>query len=208
MSNLILIPTSAEQHVLQPLLQPIVADGHWQIELTGFGPIAAAARSASLIAQHQPERVCLVGIAGTYSPRVPVGHASVFSQVSSDGIGAGSGNAHVSATDMGWPMIENPQIGETIELSDTSPDKLVTVCAASANEEEVQRRRTIFAGAVAEDMEGFGVALSCKLAGVELSIVRGMSNVAGQRDPNSWQIDLALHAAADLTLKLLQGDWQ
>ena len=52
-------------------------------------------------------------------------------------------------------------------------------------------------------MEGFAVALACRLAGVPLLIVRGISNTAGDRDTIRWQIEAALAAAAHLTLRIL-----
>ena len=56
--------------------------------------------------------------------------------------------------------------------------------------------------AAAEDMEGFGVAVSCVLADVPLQIIRGISNRAGDRDKRHWDIEGALHAAAALALKI------
>jgi futalosine hydrolase len=75
---------------------------------------------------------------------------------------------------------------------------LLTACAASADAADVAVRRRLFPTAVAEDMEGFGVALACRLAGVPLAIVRGISNDAGDRDKRRWQIGPALEAAASL----------
>ena len=68
-----------------------------------------------------------------------------------------------------------------------------------------QRISERFPGAAAEDMEGFGVALACALHGVPLSIVRGISNAAGQRAPAHWRISPALAAARTLLLELLES---
>ena len=60
------------------------------MQLCGFGPIAAAARAGNLISRYQPERVLLVGIAGTFDAiRYPVGSAHRFTQTCCDGIGVG-----------------------------------------------------------------------------------------------------------------------
>jgi futalosine hydrolase len=58
--------------------------------------------------------------------------------------------------------------------------------------------------AVAEDMEGFAVALACRLAGVPLTIIRGISNTAGDRDHARWRVPEALAAAAALSLQTLE----
>lgn len=206
MPDLLLIPTGAEQEILLPRLQVSIAAAGLQVELVGFGPIAAAARTADLIAKHQPKRVSLIGIGGTYGGWVTIGNAVCFSQVTCDGIGAGQGDTHVSSDDMGWPMIASPEIGGAIQLVDESSHDLLTVCAASGDASEAERRKKLFPNAAVEDMEGFGVAVSCKLAGVDLSIIRGVSNCVGDRDPNNWHVELALHAAADLAKRLWFGD--
>ena len=73
-----------------------------------------------------------------------------------------------------------------------------------ATQKDVHDRRLTFPDAVAEDMEGFSVAFACAMAGCQLSIVRGISNVAGDRDKAHWRITDALHAAADLLIEKLQ----
>jgi futalosine hydrolase len=54
-------------------------------------------------------------------------------------------------------------------------------------------------------MEGFAVAAACRLRGVPVAIVRGISNVAGDREPSRWRIDEALEAAADRVLHVLEA---
>jgi futalosine hydrolase len=53
-------------------------------------------------------------------------------------------------------------------------------------------------------MEGYAVALACALAGVPVSIVRGASNVVGDRDPARWRIPSALSAARERALRMLR----
>jgi futalosine hydrolase len=80
---------------------------------------------------------------------------------------------------------------------------LLTVCAASGSAADVAERRRLFPAAVAEDMEGFGVALACRLHGVPCAIIRGISNVAGDRDKARWATAEALAAAAALAHEFL-----
>jgi futalosine hydrolase len=58
-----------------------------------------------------------------------------------------------------------------------------------------QRRLDRYPEVVAEDMEGYAVALACRLENVPLVIVRGISNVVGDRLSENWQIPEALTAA-------------
>lgn len=211
--TLLLIPTELELQQFQP--QPGFPPEGAQIHICGFGPIASAARTAELIARHNPARVLLVGIAGTYDERaLPVGQSCCFRVVFSDGIGAGTSVASVSPTQLGipqWPGGHGSCVGKVYDaLPLITPDDvpcaeaLLTCCAASASPVEVETRRKRFPSDVAaEDMEGFGVALACSLAGVRLTVVRGISNCAGDRDKSAWKVDEAIQSAWFLVTKVL-----
>ena len=69
---------------------------------------------------------------------------------------------------------------------------MLTCCAASASEHDVRLKLKKHPGAVAEDMEGFSVAAACRLAGVPLRVVRGISNRAGDRNKNNWRVGVAM----------------
>jgi futalosine hydrolase len=189
------------------------------MELCGFGPVAAAARTAALIAAHAPARVLLVGIAGRLDARLDIGAAYRFDRVACHGIGVGAGDAFVPAEALGWsqwpgdPADPAAAVGDVIDLTADVVDRglaqglLLTACAASATAKDVARRTTLFPTALAEDMEGFGVALACRLAGVPLVVIRGISNTAGDRDHAGWRVPEALAAAAALALQTLEEQW-
>jgi futalosine hydrolase len=213
-TTLVLVPTDRERQGLTQALGPALgADS--RLELCGFGLVAAAARTAALVARHAPARVLLAGIAGRFDERLAVGSAHCFIQVACFGVGAGSGTAFESAAALGWPQwpgdppSAEAAIGDVIACgpmpaaAPSAAGLLLTACAASADAADVAARRRLFPEAVAEDMEGFGVALACRLAGVPLAIVRGISNTAGDRDKARWQIEPALAAAAELAVTIL-----
>jgi len=216
--HLILVPTEMEQRGLEPMLAAATARG-CRVELCGFGVVAAAARAAQLLAEHKPERVLLVGIAGRLDDQLAVGDAYRFDRVACYGVGAGSGGDFVPAAALGWQQWPGDagdasdqtggQIGDVISCAASDraggeqADLLLTVCAAAANAEDVRLRLQAFPGGVAEDMEGFAVALACRLRGVPFDIVRGISNAAGDRDKSHWQIAAALEAAGRLTLEIM-----
>lgn len=207
MGTLLLIPTAREREILLSH----VSTPPETVALCGFGPIAAAARAAALIAAHHPQRVILAGIAGTYDPeRFPVGSALRAAACSIDGVGAGSGADFLLASRMGfphWPGDENtPRLDDRIDFDPAGRGLLVTVCAAAGSAAEVEARRARHPGALAEDMEGFGVALACSLAAVPLSILRGASNHCGDRAIKNWRIAEALQAAAATLRDLLAAN--
>lgn len=223
-SDLILVPTHMEMQVLRPLLlsSGLVQDN--QLSLCGFGPIAAAARTAQLLAHQRPDRVLLVGIAGRLTDRLLPGSAYCFRRVACCGVGAGTGPGHQSADRLGWSQwpgdVSAPArpadpaglpIGDLIELADITSDAvpvtstLLTVCSASGCPEDAAWRVEQYPEVVAEDMEGYGVAMACHLAGVPLQIVRGISNTAGDRQIHRWKISESLQAASAVVIRLLQS---
>ena len=183
MQRLVLVPTELELRALGP------PSALGNVEICGFGPVAAAARTAALLAERRPERVVLVGIAGTYdASTAPPGSALEIDRVAIDGFdGAGFEP---------WPGV-----GSTLVLRSSNPPRtLVTVLAPSSSSSEAAERRRRHPGAIAEDMEGYGVAVACAIARVPLEIVRGISNEAGDRDTRRWRIREALLAAQELIL--------
>jgi futalosine hydrolase len=211
---LLLVPTELERGLIAPVVAAACGSSI-RSELCGFGPVVAAARAAQLIAEHRPDCVLLVGIAGRFSHRLAIGEAYAFERVACHGIGAGSGDAFVPAESMGWPQWPGDgsdsatRIGDVIGCTSgmlpatARAGLLLSACAASADEADVRSRLRLHPDAAAEDMEGFAVAAACRLAGVPLDIVRGISNTAGDRDTSGWQIEAACRAAADLAAMLL-----
>lgn len=210
--TLILVPTALERARLQDLGG--LGSGAL-LSTCGFGPIAAAACTAELLARLTPARVILVGIAGAYDVvRDPPGSALEFGAVAVTGVGVGSGKDHLPPPALGfpqWPESEHPAhpaVFDRLELAfDARAHRpgplLLTTCAASASPEEARERSRRFPEARAEDMEGFAVALACSVAGVPLTIVRGISNAVGDRVSEHWTIPRALASARELALSVL-----
>jgi futalosine hydrolase len=154
----------------------------------GFGLVEAAVGAAAAFAAHRPARAVLVGSAGSYDAlRAPVGSALSASAVRCVGIGVGDR----SAAELGWTA------SDVVEL-DGDGGELLSVTAGSADADQALRRAERHPGAVAEEMEGFAVAMAARRFGVELRIVRGISNLAGDRERDRWRMDDALRAAAGL----------
>ncbi len=196
-----LVPTELERRSLE-------ARGGFpgaRLELCGFGPVAAAARTAELLARYAPARVLLVGIAGSFDlSAAPLGTAARFAAVWLDGVGAGRGQDFLPPSRLGFAQWDGPPaIAECLELAGGGRGELLTVCAASASPAERSERRARYPQALAEDMEAFGAALACRLAGVPLEVVRGLSNEVGVRDTATWRVREALAAAHALARERL-----
>ncbi len=212
--TLILVPTPLELAQLEGLGG--FPAGAGLLERCGFGPVAAAARTAQLVARLAPRRVLLLGIAGSFDlERLAPGSATCFDAVALDGVGAGAGAGFVSASDLGFPQWQDGDgdVAEVLPLAatprtapGTAPGALLlSVCAASADAAQAKARRARYPQALAEDMEAFGVALACRLARVPLAVVRGISNAVGERDASAWCIGAALAAARECAREALES---
>ena len=154
-----------------------------------------------------------------------MGTALPFYQAACYGVGVGNGASFQTAEMMGWQhwlgRSSTESIGDVIELSvprvfqstktDLSsgavniPDSmLVTATSAASHSADVEHRLQIFPDALAEDMEGFAVAVACKLCAVPLFVVRGISNRAGDRDKANWKVLEALTAAVELSQLIIK----
>jgi len=185
------VPTALESEMLFPNGSP------GRVALCGFGLAAAGAGAAHAIAANRSaasDGVVLVGAAGTYDPdRHPVGSAVVAGEIRCVGIGAGEGAAHRSAAELGFAPSDAIVLGDGVEL--------LSVTAAAGSPAEAAGRRARHPEAAGEEMEGYAVAVAARLCGVGLTIVRGFSNVAGERDRSRWHMQEALERAAGLVLE-------
>ena len=123
--HLILVPTERERGLIDPVLESAWG-GRVHLELCGFGPVVAAARTAQLIAEHRPARVLLVGIAGGFSGRLAIGAAYAFERVACHGVGAGSGDAFIPAEALGWPQWPGEGVDSAPRIGDMLPCSKVT----------------------------------------------------------------------------------
>lgn len=212
-STLILVPTELERLRLRRFIDASVT-----LELCGFGPIAAAARTARLIAERRPRRVALIGIAGTFDEtRLPVGSAGAFGRVVQGGLGVDDPSGFLGPRELGLPQVAaedgradvHDELGLWVPRLSVSctTGVLLTHPTASADGGQATARRALRPDVLAEDMEAFGVALAAFATGTPVLVVRGASNPVGDRDTAGWKIDTALRSAAELLERALDVEW-
>ena len=170
-----------------------------QLALCGFG-LAAAGVGASYSLLNSVESIdqaILVGTAGTYD----VGSAAVASAVVGRsvrcidiGVPNAAGNrltVEVPGLSL-WPDELPLSVPET--LGHLPEAMLLSVAGPAVSADHAQTRHHDFPTALAEEMEGYAVAVACKTMGVPLTIVRGISNLAGDRDKAKWRMREAMQA--------------
>ena len=202
---LLLIPTPIEAKLMFPKPPPAGI----RAELCGFSLAIAGTRTLELLHEIKPRRVLLVGIAGSWNPDLaPLESVHTFARVRLDGIGAGEVARFEGPAAMGLALFAGASgagselLHDELPLAGPGDGTLVSVASAAGSPEEVFPRRRRHAGALEEDMEAFAVAFACQRAGLPLTVVRGISNIAGERDKSEWRVKPALDAARSVALEL------
>lgn len=174
------------------------------VYVVGVGPVAAAAGTARLLALAEtagrPYRAVLsAGVAGGFAGRAAVGCTVLGVRAIAPDLGAQSPSGFLSLDELGLGTTVLP--ADTVLLTVLAArlptairGDVLTVCMAtgSTRTAEVLARR--HPAAVAEAMEGYGVAWACAMAEVPFVELRTISNTIGPRDTSSWRLDDALRA--------------
>jgi futalosine hydrolase len=165
----------------------------------GVGPAASAAGAAAALARSTYDLVVCAGIGGGFAA-LPIGTIAVASEIVFADLGAQTPDGFVSASQLGFGTDRYtvaPRLA--VELADCTGGHLgtvltvATVTGTAARAAELAER---FPHAVAEGMEGAGVAAAAALHGVPVAEIRAISNAVGPRDRASWRIPEALAALA------------
>lgn len=167
----------------------------------GVGPAAAAATTSAVLSAASPavppQLVLSAGIGGGFAPLAPgdvaVAATSVFADLGAE---TAEGFVPVSALGFGSETVTvDPQLA--IELADRTGGHLgavLTVATVTGTAATADALRARYPDAVAEAMEGAGVAAAAAVHGVPFAEVRAISNPVGPRDRASWRIPEALAA--------------
>ncbi len=182
----------------------------WSTEVVavGVGPAAAAAATARLIALAEArgaafDAVLSAGIAGGFVGRVEVGDVVLATRSVAADVGAESPNGFLPLPALHLPSVPTPpwlagtvadQVTATVPLECPLAHRgailtLATVTGTAVTAATLAERHP---DALAEAMEGFGVAAAAVQAGLRFGEVRTISNPIGPRDRSTWRLEHAL----------------
>jgi futalosine hydrolase len=182
--------------------------------VVGIGVVSAGVGASALIATLGPDAVVMIGSAGALpgsgleSGDLVVASSEVFSELGlADTAGIGNGPAlglpgldqklPLDATMTGLLARAAQDVGTVVK------GPLLTVAGVSASIDVACARRQTFE-AVAENMEGYAVALAAARFHLPAAEVRGISNQAGDRDKTRWDLPRANRTAQDALLAFLR----
>jgi futalosine hydrolase len=177
---------------------------HVDVEPVGVGPAAAAAGTARLLALAEaagrPYRaVVSAGIGGGFPGRAAVGATVIGARSIAADLGAESPDGFLPIDELGFgASAHEADPGLLKTLSAALPDAIVgdilTLATVTGTAETAARLAAAHPAAVAEAMEGHGVASAAATAGLPFIEIRTISNPIGPRDRAAWRLPAALAA--------------
>jgi len=169
----------------------------------GVGPAAAAAVTAQFTTMAMNDGapfgvVISAGIAGGFAGRVEIGGLVVATESIAADLGSAGPDGFQSVEDLGFGTSRHDADPALLRILRQALPEAVggpvltvsTVTGTAATKEAVEKRHP---DAVAEAMEGFGVAVGTRLwPGTAFGELRTISNAVGPRDRAAWRITQAL----------------
>ncbi len=182
------------------------AHGHVDVIDAGVGPALAAASIASALTtaalRGSPyDLVVSAGIGGGFQPGAPVGSLVVADEIVAADLGAETPDGFLSVTELGFGTVRHQPPEELVRqaagAAGARTGAVLTVSTVTGTAERAAVLRERHPSALAEAMEGFGVAEAAVAHGVPVLEVRAISNPVGPRDRAAWRIGDALAALTE-----------
>jgi futalosine hydrolase len=161
----------------------------------GIGPASSAAYTSAALAADSYDLVLSAGIAGGFD--LPLGAVVVASRVVYAQLGRETpGGFEPLGSAVASLDVEPGLVAELAGRSGATTGTVLTVSTVTGTARTADALRARYPDAVAEAMEGFGVATAALVHGVPFGEIRAISNAVGPRDRAAWRVDEALAALA------------
>ncbi|WP_329252093.1 futalosine hydrolase [Streptomyces sp. NBC_01478] len=167
----------------------------------GVGPAAAAAATATALARTPYALVVSAGIAGGFQPEAPVGSLVIADEITAADLGAETADGFVPVTELGFGTVThrppNALVRDLAAAAGARTGAVLTVSTVTGTAARATELRARHPRALAEAMEGFGVAEAAAAHGIPVLELRAVSNPVGPRDRAAWRIGDALAALTE-----------
>ncbi|MEU9131553.1 futalosine hydrolase, partial [Kitasatospora sp. NPDC048540] len=138
------------------------------------------------------------GIAGGFAPRAPIGSLVVAERIVAADLGAETPEGFQDVTELGFGTVRHTPPPAAVRLAvralEAASGAVLTVSTVTGSAGRAQELTVRHPDAVAEAMEGFGVAEAAARFAVPAFEIRAVSNAVGPRDRAAWRIGEALGA--------------
>ncbi|MEV8295218.1 futalosine hydrolase [Streptomyces rochei] len=177
----------------------------------GVGPALAAASTAAALTTAALDGapyalVVSAGIGGGFAPHAPVGSLVVADEITAADLGAETADGFLPVTELGFGTVTHLPpaglVGAVAAATGARAGTVLTGSTVTGTAERAALLRARHPRALAEGMEGFGVAEAAAAHGVPVLELRAVSNPVGPRDRAAWRVGDALAALTDAFGKL------
>lgn len=200
-----------------PWFSGILGDRDVNLGITGVGVAAACTTLGALCCMGKPDFMVMVGSAGSLPHSgLAVGDTVVAETeiLAELGVVAGPGTGDAREMNLPGVMQEIPlDQGLSSRLLDCAEDvgtavygRSLTVVGSSADAAQARERAVRF-HALAENMEGYALALAGHRFGFKTAEIRGISNGAGDRDKSHWDFKKAMIPPQKVMLEYLRSKY-
>jgi futalosine hydrolase len=203
--------TDGTTEVRLPAATLLRTTGGYDLLAAGVGPALAAAGTATALTAAALEGrpytlVVSAGIAGGFQPEAPVGSLVVADEITAADLGAETADGFVPVTELGFGTVSHRPpdalVRATAQAAGAHSGGVLTVSTVTGTAARAAALRARHPYALAEAMEGFGVAEAATAHGVPVLEIRAVSNPVGPRDRAAWRIGDALAALTEAFGKL------
>ncbi|MGW7071496.1 futalosine hydrolase [Streptomyces sp. NPDC054855] len=186
----------AERDAVADVLPP-----HMDAVAVGVGPAAAAAHTAAALARGPYDLVISAGIGGGFGPDAPLGALVLADEITAADLGAETPDGFLPVTELGFGAVTHaPPLSLVRDLAAACGGligSVLTVSTVTGSAERAAELRRRHPRALAEAMEGFGVAEAAAAYALPVLEIRAISNAVGPRDRAAWRIGEALGALGE-----------
>ncbi|MET7681531.1 futalosine hydrolase [Streptomyces sp. NPDC005423] len=169
----------------------------------GVGPARAAAHTATALAAAALagtpyDLVVSAGIGGGFQPEAPVGSLVLADEITAADLGAETSDGFLPVTELGFGTVTHRPPDALVRDLATAAGALtgtvLTVSTVTGTAARAAQLRARHPRALAEAMEGFGVAEAAAAHHLPVLEIRAVSNPVGPRNRAAWRIGDALTA--------------
>ncbi|ADU29130.1 futalosine hydrolase [Evansella cellulosilytica] len=181
----------------QAVLRGLKENTSITVTVAGVGPAEAAANTAIALSKGHYDLVISMGIAGGFVNKAPVGSVVIADQIIHADLGAESSEGFLPVEQLGFgtskvtvdeQLMKNMLLAlEKLEAS-VRIGSILTLSTVTGTKQTADVLQQRYPHAVAEAMEGFGVAIAAEQFGLPCMEIRAISNPIGPRDREAWKI--------------------
>ncbi|MDR7074383.1 futalosine hydrolase [Fictibacillus barbaricus] len=210
---LIMTSVSAER---EAILRGIGETDRYDVELAGVGPVSAGIQTVKALSAGEYDLVINMGIAGGFAGKADPGSLVIADEIVSADLGAESPEGFIPLDELGFGASTRVKVDEQLVASlsealneariPVQSGAILTLSTVTGTADTTTDLMSREPRAVAEAMEGYGVAKAAEEFGVPVLEIRSISNHIGPRDRSAWRMKEAfgtLEAASRVIVEVL-----